>query len=190
MICRRLLIVGALLVAGLGGYPEMAVAQDSAATFRSGVDVVRVSTTVRDRKGRFVLDLASSDFDVLDDGQPRLISDLRHELAGLSIAFLFDLSGSMEGGLSHAREAAAHVLSRLEPGDEVAVFTFDTRLSEVTPFHDWPQDRTAGHGRARFPSVRRRFSTRLRARLAAWGSEKVVVRQSWSSRTATTTPAR
>jgi VWFA-related protein len=40
----------------------------------------------------------------------------------------------MEGTLPVAREAATHLLSWLEPKDEAAVFTFDTRLDEVLPF--------------------------------------------------------
>ena len=47
---------------------------------------------------------------------------------------LFDVSGSMEGNLDKAREAARHVLSWLDDRDEAAVFTFDTRLVERTPF--------------------------------------------------------
>src|ERR1700736_4473987 len=35
------------------------------ATFRSSVDLVRVAAIVRDHKGRFVLDLAARDFEVL-----------------------------------------------------------------------------------------------------------------------------
>jgi Ca-activated chloride channel family protein len=51
------------------------------------------------------------------------------------VAFLFDVSGSMEAKMPSAREAAAHVLSWLEPEkDEAAIFTFDTRLDQVMPF--------------------------------------------------------
>ena len=65
----------------------------------------------------------------------RPITDFRHDLAGVSVALLFDVSGSMEGQLPNAREAATHVLSWLDATrDEAAVFTFDTRLDEVTPF--------------------------------------------------------
>jgi Ca-activated chloride channel family protein len=105
------------------------------ATFKASVDLVRISAVVRDRKGRFVQDLASRDFEVLDEGQPRAISDVQRDLAGVSVALLFDVSGSMEARLPSAREAAMHVLSRLDSEkDEAAIFTFDTRLDEVAPF--------------------------------------------------------
>ncbi|HEX3702034.1 MAG TPA: VWA domain-containing protein [Vicinamibacterales bacterium] len=104
-------------------------------TFKSSVDVVRVAAVVRDHKGRFVRDLAASDFEVLDGGKPKRISDFRTDLSGVSVALLFDVSGSMESKLISAREAASHVLSWLdEAQDEAAIFTFDTHLDEVTPF--------------------------------------------------------
>jgi len=97
--------------------------------------MVRVAAVVRDQKGRFVQDLKKKDFEVLDGGLTRNISDFRSDLAGISVAVLFDVSGSMEGQLPHAREAAAHVLSWMDATrDEAAVYTFDTHLDERTPF--------------------------------------------------------
>src|SRR3954471_14159722 len=66
-----------------------------AATFKSSVDLVRISAVVRDKKGRFVNDLTSRDFEVLDGGIARSISEFRRDEAGVSIALLFDVSGSM-----------------------------------------------------------------------------------------------
>jgi len=105
-----------------------------AATFSSGIDLVSVSAVVRDHKGRFVQNLSVRDFEILDRGEPRTISDFRVDLAGVSVGLLIDVSGSMEGTMPNAREAATHLLSWLEPKDEAAVFTFDTRLDEVLPF--------------------------------------------------------
>lgn len=104
-------------------------------TFKSSVDLVRVSAVVRDRKGRFVRDLAVRDFEVLDGGENRRIKEFRTDDSPVSVALLFDASGSMESRMGNAREAAEHILSWLNvQGDEAAVFTFDTRLEEVTPF--------------------------------------------------------
>ena len=105
------------------------------ASFKSAIDLVRVSAVVRDRRGRFVRDLTVSDFHVLDDGEQRAITNFRHDTSGVSIAVLFDVSGSMEARLTRAREAASHILSWLDKTqDEAAVFTFDTRLIQLTPF--------------------------------------------------------
>jgi Ca-activated chloride channel homolog len=109
--------------------------QPPVATFRSSVDLVRVTAVVRDHKGRFVQDLTVRDFEVLDSGRSRPITEFRRDQAGVAVAVLFDVSGSMEGQLGSAREAASHVLSWLDPKlDEAAIFTFDTRLDVVTPF--------------------------------------------------------
>lgn len=105
------------------------------ATFKSGVDLVRVTAVVRDHKGRFVTDLSARDFEVLDCSAQRAILDFRSESDGLSLALLFDVSGSMEARLADAREAANHILSWLDAErDEAAIFTFDTELDEHVPF--------------------------------------------------------
>jgi Ca-activated chloride channel homolog len=120
-----------IAAAGLGAQEP----QPPVATFKSSVDLVRVTAVVRDHKGRFVQDLTARDFEILDAGRTRPITEFRRDQAGVSVALLFDVSGSMEGQLTSAREAATHVLSWLDPNmDEAAVFTFDTRLDAVTPF--------------------------------------------------------
>jgi Ca-activated chloride channel homolog len=106
-----------------------------AATFKSGVDLVRVTAVVRDQKGRFINDLSARDFEVLDGTDHRVILDFRSEAEGISLALLFDVSGSMEARLADAREAGGHILSWLDAArDEAAVFTFDTGLDEHVPF--------------------------------------------------------
>jgi VWFA-related protein len=124
------LVVGAL-------QPGVAAGQDAqapVATFRSSVDLVRVTAIVRDHKGRFVQDLTVRDFEIIDSGKSRPITEFRRDMSGVSVALLFDVSGSMEGQLAMAREAAKHVLSWLDARDEAAIFTFDTRLEEMVPF--------------------------------------------------------
>src|ERR1019366_7849826 len=69
------------------------------AAFKAGVDLVRIAAVVRDPKGRFVQVLTARDFEVLDGGQTRPITDLQRDLTGVSVAVLFDVSGSMEGHL-------------------------------------------------------------------------------------------
>jgi len=135
---RGKLITGGLsliVTLGLGSARADVHTQQPAPSFRAGVDLVRVAAVVRDHKGRFVPDLTARDFEVLDEGRTRPISDLQVDIAGVSVAVLFDVSGSMEGRLGNAREAASHLLSWLDASrDEAAVFTFDTELAELTPF--------------------------------------------------------
>jgi Ca-activated chloride channel family protein len=135
VIRRTGIVAAALTVLALGSAAAPAAGQQSVATFRSSVDLVRISAVVRDRKGRFVQDLSARDFEVLDGGLTRPITDFRTDSSGVSVAVLFDVSGSMEARLPNAREAAEHLLSWLDDKrDEAAIFTFDTRLKEITPF--------------------------------------------------------
>lgn len=135
---RRLLLP--LFAAWLTYQPAPTWAQESAdqqATFHSGVDIVTVSATVRDGKGRLVRDLTKRDFEVLDRGQRRTISEFRSENAPVSLAILIDVSGSMDVAAEStaAKFAAFHLLSWLQEGrDEAALFAFDSRLHEVAPF--------------------------------------------------------
>jgi VWFA-related protein len=126
--------VALLLMPSLGAGRLTAQTVPPVATFKSSVDLVRVAAIVRDSKGRFVQHLTAQDFEVLDNGRSRPIADFQHELPGVSVALLFDVSGSMEGHLTQALETADYVLGALEPRDEAAVFTFDTRLNELAPF--------------------------------------------------------
>ena len=136
-MARGKLIIGATIVTfvlaiqGAGAQGQV----PPVASFKASVDMVRIAAVVRDSKGRFVRDLTARDFEVMDEGRTRAISDLQRDLAGVSIAVLFDVSGSMEGHLPNAREAATHVLSWLDASnDEAAIYTFDTHLDERTPF--------------------------------------------------------
>ncbi|MGH8569765.1 MAG: VWA domain-containing protein [Gammaproteobacteria bacterium] len=132
---RRILLALALtLIPTLGRAQEAAEKQ---ATFRSGVDLVTVSATVRDGKGRLVKDLTHKDFEVIDRGERRKISQFRADRAPLSLAILFDVSGSMDTAdrASAAKFAAHHLLNQLQEGrDEAGLFAFDSRLREVAPF--------------------------------------------------------
>jgi VWFA-related protein len=138
---RRLLAANAVIALSLlptpGIVQHLFAQEPPISTFRSSVDVVSVSAVVRDRKGRFVGNLERKDFIVAEAGQPRPILDFRAQADGpVKLAMLFDISGSMRVGTKSvdARQAARHVFGALRPGDEAAIFSFDTRLERVTPF--------------------------------------------------------
>jgi VWFA-related protein len=139
---QRRLLACSMAVLALIARPEPLLAGEQEggggqAVFRAGVDLVTVSATVRDKKGRLVSGLEARDFEVVDGGERRAISQFRTDRAPLSLAILFDVSGSMDVAerMTAARFAAHHLLSWLEPGrDEAALFAFDSRLHEVAPF--------------------------------------------------------
>ena len=132
---RRILQALALTLVPMAGWAQEAA--EKQATFRSGVDLVTVSATVRDGKGRLVKDLTTKDFEVIDRGERRKITEFRADQAPLSLAILFDVSGSMETAdrATSAKFAAHHLLNQLQEGrDEAGLFAFDSRLREVAPF--------------------------------------------------------
>jgi Ca-activated chloride channel family protein len=133
---RLAALAGVTLGAFLPAQPAPLRAQDApAATFRSGVDVVRLAAVVRDKKGRFVQNLQAKDFEILDSGQPRPIAEFRRDSGAIMVALLFDASGSMKARAADARETAMQLLSALDPAeDEAAIFAFDTALRQLSPF--------------------------------------------------------
>jgi VWFA-related protein len=108
------------------------------ATFRTSVAVVPISALVRDSKNRIVRGLDRGDFQVLEQGQPRRIVDFKaKEDAAISVAFLFDTSGSMRVGsnLEKGLWFIDQFLDNLAPAsDEAALFTFHKTLRQEVPF--------------------------------------------------------
>lgn len=117
--------------------PPGPVVGDQHPTFKSGIDLVTVSAVVRDKKGRVVKDLGRNDFELLDGGTVRPITQFRPDAAPVSIALLFDASGSMQvaSKIDEARAAAQQLVAWLQPGqDEIGIFSFDSALHEMQPF--------------------------------------------------------
>jgi Ca-activated chloride channel family protein len=115
-------------------------------TFRSSVAVVPITAVVRDSRRRIVRDLTQVDFEVLEQGRPRRILDFRSNVNGpVSVAFLFDTSGSMGlvSNLGKGKEVVTQLLARMQPAkDEAALFTFHKELREEVAF-------TSNHDRVR-----------------------------------------
>ncbi len=109
-------------------------AQDA---FRSSLDVVTIQASVRDARGRVVQGLTRLDFEVRDNGRLRPIIEFRSDRQSpVTLAILVDMSGSMGIGpkIAMARQAYESVLSQLMPGDEAALFTFNSSLHERRGF--------------------------------------------------------
>jgi Ca-activated chloride channel homolog len=110
--------------------------------FKSSVEQVALAAIVRDSRGRLVKNLKAKDFELIDDGHRRPLSDVWSEVSPASVAILMDASGSMATKMARARESADMLVAGLRPGaDEVAYFSFDTSLNEVRPFS---KDLTSG----------------------------------------------
>jgi len=119
-----------------------AAAQDALPVFKSSVDVVPISASVRDGHGRAVTTLRANDFEVRDNGvrRPILGFDVDDQ-APITIAILVDTSGSMRVGakIDTAREVVRRLSADLLDGrDEVGLFTFDGGLHQQHAFTQHP----------------------------------------------------
>ena len=106
-------------------------------TFKAGVELVRITAVVRDRRGRPVLGLSRSDFQLNVNGERVPILEFESDASGVSLAVLVDSSGSMRlaGRMEAAREIVDHMVRCVESGrDEVALLSFDRNLRTVHPF--------------------------------------------------------
>ena len=65
-----------------------------------------LNVTVTDRAQRFVTSLGKQDFIVLEDGRPQAVTFFAYSGVPLTVAILLDTSGSMDGALGAAQEAA------------------------------------------------------------------------------------
>jgi len=106
-------------------------------SFKSGVELVTVFAVVRDHHGRPITGLTAQDFDIVDSGQSRPITDCRVEQGPITLAILADISGSMvvSSRMAAVRATVRHLLSWLVSGeDELALFAFDDELHQLQTF--------------------------------------------------------
>jgi Ca-activated chloride channel family protein len=109
-------------------------------TFRSGVDLINVTVTVTDSRGRFVSGLGKDDFTVYEDGKAQAIAYFASERVPVSLGIALDTSGSMEGDkLVSARAALNRFLNELtDPDDEFFLYRIADRPVLV---QGWTSDR-------------------------------------------------
>jgi len=108
--------------------------------FRSGVELINVTVTVSDGRGRFVSDLRQEDFRVYEDGELRPITHFTAERVPVSLGIVLDTSGSMEGEKMVAAKQALQrfLFELLGKDDEVFLYRFDNRPELVSP---WTRDK-------------------------------------------------
>ena len=115
----------------------IAQSQSPPATFRTSLDLVSVAVVVRGADGRLVPDLKAADFEVLDRGTAQPIVQFeRGGDADPRLALLVDGSGSMVMGSRRERCLLATdlLIAGLKATDTASVFTFDRRVTRLTPF--------------------------------------------------------
>jgi VWFA-related protein len=115
---------------------------DRAFRFRTGVELINVTATVTDTRGRFVPGLEKADFLVYEDDELQEITHFSNERVPVSLGIVLDTSGSMEGAKMQAAEEALDrfLYELLGPDDEIFIYSFSyqPRLE-----HGWTTDRAS-----------------------------------------------
>ena len=140
----------------------LAAAQDRP-TFRVKVDMVVLSFTITDNKGKYVTDLKPKDFRILEDTIPQKLNSFSEgnkppvqinadgttqtividganpeaarsdAFVGTNVFVLFDTSNYMYRGFVYASDAIADFIRGLDRADSVAVYTYSRNLSRAAP---------------------------------------------------------
>src|SRR5882762_7359284 len=91
-------------------------------------DLVTLRATVTDAKGNYVLGLEKAAFTIQDNDSPQNITAFSDEDAPVSVAVVFDVSGSMsEAKTARAKQALAGFIQTSHPRDEFFLVSFDSR---------------------------------------------------------------
>lgn len=98
------------------------------------VELAIVNVTVTDPMGRMVTGLDKDHFEVIEDKQRQEVVHFGAEDSALSLAVVFDASGSMGYKMSKAREAVAQFFKTANPEDEFFLVQFNSRPEMVTGF--------------------------------------------------------
>ena len=106
----------------------------SGQVFRSGIEIVQVTATVRGADGRLIGDLSRADFEITENGVSQSVTLFQKGRVPVSLGVVLDVSQSMYG---QRMDDARHALERflvdlLDPSDEVflIVFNHDPKIEE------------------------------------------------------------
>ena len=124
---RRFAFSAASLIALVNRAASRARAQDEP-TFSSGIQVVNLLATVRNKKAEIIRDLEKDDFSLLEDGRPQSIRYFSRESnLPLTIGLMVDTSMSQVHVLDAERGASFRFLDQVlrENKDHVFIMQFD-----------------------------------------------------------------
>jgi len=118
-------------------FPSLVHAQQpKLARFGTDVEVVNLSVSVTDPRGRYLTDLGKVDFSILENGVPQTLALFTRNDVPISLSLLIDTSASMADKLAVAQGAAIRFIRTLRPGDAAQVVQFNERVSVLQDFTD------------------------------------------------------
>lgn len=97
------------------------------------VDVVQVTVTVTDNRGRYVKGLPRSAFRVFEDGKPQTISHFYADDAPLELVVALDLSSSMTQALPTMKRAVSALLGVVPSRHRLTLLGFNDEVFTLLP---------------------------------------------------------
>lgn len=104
------------------------------ATIKVTTELVSLSVTVTDQKGKAVLGLKREDFKVYENGINQPLSFFSTEEMPVCWGLVLDRSGSMMDMIGDVYRAAVHVVDEGTEEDETFIVTFNKKVELVTDF--------------------------------------------------------
>ncbi len=113
-----------------GGGRQVQTVRTKALDFSESVDVdvVQVTVTVADSRGKFVRGLPQSAFRVAEDGRPQTISHFASENVPLELIVAIDISGSMGGSMPQMKAAVKAFLTAVPSQHQITLLAFNDTL--------------------------------------------------------------
>ena len=99
---------------------------------RVDVDVVQVTVTVSDGRGKFVRNVPQSAFHVFEDGHPQAVTHFTSEDVPLELVAAIDISGSMAPAMPKLKTAVKQFLGDVPPQDQVTLLGFNDNIFTLT----------------------------------------------------------
>jgi VWFA-related protein len=117
-------------------------AQEQLYTLVVHTNFVQVPVTVKDRDGRRVDGLLSTDFTVKENGTEQKLSFFTADPFALSVAIVLDL-GMPDSAVQKVNQTFSALVGAFAPYDEIALYTYSSTVSEVSDFAGPTQKLTA-----------------------------------------------
>ena len=99
---------------------------------RVDVDVVQVTVSVSDSRGRFVKGIPQDAFHVQEDGRPQAITHFASEDVPLELVAAIDISGSMAPAMPKVKTAVKEFLAEVPAQDRVTLLGFNDSIFTLT----------------------------------------------------------
>lgn len=100
---------------------------------------MRLNVNVTDTHGRAISNLKADDFNVTENGETRVVTDVEQTHTPFNLILLLDVSGSVEERLDFIRKAALDFLRTTSPQDRIAIISFRDDIQVIS---DFTSDRT------------------------------------------------